>query len=171
MDGRSRRHRVIPLAFLPVLLACVAGCATAGGSGWKSDVAYEIRAARERWNAGLLARDSGALAALLEDSAVHLSPAFTHVGRAAYMTVFLRGMARPEFLLRYEPERFTPCAPVGCGAATEYGRWRETWRQDGEPTEVSGSYFTIWRRHGDQWQIRSESFATEVCKGQRYCVR
>jgi ketosteroid isomerase-like protein len=171
MERRSQRHGATLLAAL-LLLACATGCASSRGSGATPDVVSGVRAARERWNAALLARDSGALAALVEDSAVHVSPGFTHVGRTAYLTVFLRGMAtRAEFRLRYEPERVTACAPAGCGVATEYGRWRETWRQDAEPTEVSGSYFAIWRRHGARWQIRSESFATDVCRGRRYCVR
>jgi len=125
---------------------------------------------RLQWNAALARRDSGGLAALVEDSAVHVAPRFVHVGRTAFLEVFLRNMSqRPEFQLIYEPDQVTVCDRTGCDVATEYGRWRESWVQSGEATEVSGTYYALWRRHGSSWQIRSEVFATLVCHGRLYC--
>ena len=93
-----------------------------------------------------------------------------HTGKTAYLSVFLGNMAaRPEFALVYQPDRVIACEQAACSIATEYGRWKETWLEDGEPTEVSGTYYAIWRRNGEVWQIRSEVFATLTCRGQRYC--
>jgi ketosteroid isomerase-like protein len=148
-----------------------AACATVP-RGASPDAVFNVRGARMQWNAALADRDSGALARLLEDSAVHVSPRFVHVGRPAYLSVFLHNMSvRPEFRLTYTTDAVTPCEQPSCDIATEYGRWQETWREDGEPTEVSGTYYAIWRRHGDVWQIRSEVFTTLVCRGPRYCGR
>jgi len=117
-----------------------------------------------------LARDSSALAALVEDSAVHVSPSFTHTGRAAFLSQFVRAMTtRPRFHLVYMTERVTPCERPNCVTATEFGTWSETWLEDGEPTEVSGTFYAIWRRQGVVWRIRSEMFATARCHGRRYC--
>ena len=129
-----------------------------------------VRAAREDWNSALARRDSVSLARLVEDSAVHMAPRFVHVGREAFLDVFLRNMSlRAEFRLTYEPEQVIPCDRAACDVATEYGRWRETWLELGEATEVSGTYYALWRRHGSAWQIRGESFATLECRGRRYC--
>ena len=77
--------------------------------------------------------------------------------------------ARPEFKLTYVPESVSACEAPACVVATEYGRWSETWRQDGERTEVRGTYYAIWRRGESGWRIRSEAFAALVCRGRRYC--
>ena len=151
---------------IPLAVICLtSACAADGGSATKSSV----QDARMRWNAALLKRDSTALGALLDDSAVHVSPRFTHIGKTDYLSVFLQNMARPEFELVYQPDRIVPCARPACLLATEYGSWKETWLQDGDPTEVSGTYYALWRKHGDEWQIRSEVFATLKCRGERYC--
>ena len=129
-----------------------------------------IRDGRRRWNAALVARDSSALAQLVEDSAMHVSVRFVHSGRSAYLAQFLQAMsARPQFLLTYRPEQVTMCQRENCQMATEYGAWTETWLEDGEPTEVSGTYYAIWRQHGEAWQIQREVFATTQCRGRRYC--
>lgn len=134
------------------------------------DASSSVRAARIRWNAAVVRRDSNALAGLVDDSAVHVSPRFTHLGRSAYLTVFLHNMAaRPEFRLVYQPDRVRACEQAPCRIATESGTWKETWVEQGEPTEVGGTYYAIWRRNGDVWQIRAEAFATLTCRGQQYC--
>ena len=88
-----------------------------------------MRAARARWNAALVARDSGALGQLVEDSAVQVSARVTRLGRAAFLSVFLENMtARPEFRLTYEPAQVAGCDRPACAVATESGRGQEAWR-------------------------------------------
>ena len=157
---------------LGLLLALLIGAACAGRQalGAATEVGPDIRAARLQWNAALVARDSGALAKLVEDSAVHVSPQFIHVGRVAFLAQFLRAMTtRPQFHLTYLVEAVTVCERPSCAVATEYGSWTESWLQEGEPTEISGTYYAIWRRNERGWQIRSEVFATTRCRGTRYC--
>jgi ketosteroid isomerase-like protein len=158
-------------ATLVVACAAVAACATQGRRAPLADAAADVRAARARWNAALIARDSGALGQLVEDSAVQVSARVTRMGRAAFLRVFLENMtARPEFRLTYEPVQVAGCDRPMCAVATESGRWHETWREDGEPTEVGGTYYAIWRRDAEgRWRIRGEAFATLVCLGRRYC--
>jgi ketosteroid isomerase-like protein len=147
-----------------------AGCALRAGGVERATVDASVRKARGAWNAALAARDTQALARLVEDSAVHVSPTFLHTGRAAFLAQFLRAMfTRPQFKLNYQPALVTECTRLQCLTATEYGTWSESWQQEGEYTEVGGTYFAIWRRNGVVWQLRSEAFATAYCRGRRYC--
>ena len=156
------------------VVAAVTACATAGTAGTAAplaDAAAGVRAARARWNTALIARDSAALGQLVEDSAVQVSARVTRLGRAAFLRVFLENMtARPGFRLTYEPVQVTGCEQPTCAVATESGTWHEGWREAGEPTEVGGTYYAIWRRDAaGHWRIRSEAFATLLCRGSRYC--
>ncbi len=164
------------LSRLPVGLAGLlfvlssSACVPPVTGGAPSGIAAKVGSRRQQWNLAFANRDSTALAAFVEDSAVHVSPQFTHVGRSAYLSVFLHALAtRPQVQLTYWPDRVTECKRPHCGIAMEYGRWKESWLQDGEATEVSGTYFAIWREHDGQWQIRSEMFATSMCRGRAYC--
>ena len=152
------------------VLAALAACANRGPRLEALDVGLPVVAARQQWNAALIAGDTVALARLVEDSAVHVSPQFTHTGRAAFLAQFVAAMAtRPGFRLVYTIERATPCERPSCNTATESGTWSETWLEGGEPTTVSGTYYAIWRRDSAGWRIRSEVFATARCRGRRYC--
>ena len=152
------------------VLATLAACANRPARTETLDTSLPIVAARQQWNAALLAGDTVALARLVEDSATHVSPQFTHIGRAAFLAQFVRAMiTRPGFRLVYTIDRATPCERPNCNTATESGTWSETWREEGEPTTVSGTYYAIWRRDRAGWRIRSEVFATLRCQGRRYC--
>jgi len=165
---KATRHPVGLAALLFLLIS--SACAPRATGGTPADIAANVRWRRQQWNIAFADRDSTALAALVEDSAVHVSPQFTHVGRSAYLSVFLRALAtRPEVQLMYWPDRVIECKRPNCGIVTEYGRWKESWLENGEATEVSGTYYAIWREHNSQWQIRSEVFATSTCRGRAYC--
>lgn len=145
-------------------------CALRTTGGTPSDSAATVRSRRQQWNQAFAKRDTAVLAALVEDSAVHVSPQFTHVGRPAFLSVFLRALAtRQQVELTYWPDRVTGCERPNCGIVTEYGRWKESWLHNGEATEVSGTYYAIWREHDGQWHLRSEVFATSRCSGRAYC--
>jgi ketosteroid isomerase-like protein len=160
------------IAAIGLMIVVAAGCASHASRLAPTDSEASVRDARRRWNAALVARDSGALAKLVEDSAVHVSPRFNHIGKSAFLAQFLTAMAvRPQFRLTYQSERVSVCERPDCGMATEYGTWSETWLETGEPTEVSGTYYAIWRLHRGRWQIHSETFATTRCRGRRYCAR
>lgn len=166
MNPRARQPVVLALLFLLGSSAC----APPAAGRTSPDIAATARSRRQQWNLAFANRDSTALAALVEDHAVHVSPQFTHVGRSAYLSVFLQALAtRPHVQLTYSPDRVTDCKRPNCGIATEYGRWKKGWLQNGEDTEVSGTYYAIWREHNGQWQIRSEVFATSICRGRAYC--
>lgn len=152
------------------VVAALAACANRPARLAALDTALPVVAARRQWNAALMAGDTAALARLVEDSATHVSPQFTHIGRAAFVAQFVRALfTRPGFRLVYTIERATPCERPNCNTATESGTWSETWREEGESTTVSGTYYAIWRRDATMWRIRSEVFATARCSGRRYC--
>ena len=153
-----------------LILAAVAACANRGTRVEAAGSVLPVVAARQQWNAALAAGDTAALARLVEDSVVHVSPQFTHTGRASFLAQFVRAMiTRPGFRLVYTIERATPCERPNCNSATESGTWSESWLEEGEPTSVSGTYYAIWRSDGAGWRIRSEVFATARCRGRRYC--
>lgn len=152
------------------VLAALISCANRRAPLEALDSGLPIVAARQQWNAALIAGDTAALARLVEDSAAHVSPQFTHIGRAAFLAQFVRAMVtRPSFRLVYTTDRATPCERPNCNTATESGTWSETWLEEGEPTTVSGTYYAIWRRDAAGWRIRTEVFATARCRGRRYC--
>ena len=166
----SRLLRVIAALTCLSTLVLAPGCGSRESQRSSAEDDAGVRDARRRWNAALVARDSSGLTQLVEDSATHVSTRFVHEGRAAYLAQFLRAMTtRPQFLLIYRPEQVTMCQRRDCQTATEYGTWTESWLEDGEPTEVSGTFYAIWRKHGDVWQIQREAFVTTQCSGKRYC--
>ena len=168
-------HLVDPLrkpAVVAVLLLLLtsSACAHQMLDHGSSDATSIVRSRRQQWNVAFASRDSSALANLVDTDAVHVSTQFTHVGRSDYLSVFLRALAtRPQVQLSYQPERVIECARPSCGIVTEYGQWRESWLQDGEATEVSGTYYAVWVRLDGEWRIRREAFATLVCHGRAYC--
>lgn len=165
----ARAHQPLGRAVLLFLLVSTA-CALRVTDRTPSNIEANVRSSRQQWNRAFANRDTATLAALVEENAVHVSPGFTHLGRSAYLSVFLKALAtRPQVQLTYWPDRVTECKRPNCDTATEYGHWKETWLQDREATEVSGTYYAIWRKHDDQWQIRSEMFATSICRGRTYC--
>ncbi len=160
------------------LLAVALGCArrmaapesAASASAAPAGSLSAVRAARARWNAAVAARDTGALARLAADSIVQASPFFASAGRDRYVAGLARNMARrPQFGLVEVPERLEASAVFGGVLATEYGHWRETWLEQGEPTEIRGTYYAVWRERASVWEIVREVFAPQSCTGRRYC--
>lgn len=92
---RASRHKrarqQVGLAVLLFLLGSSA-CALRATGGTSSNISADVRSRRQQWNVAFANRDSTTLAALVEESAVHVSPVFTHVGRSAYLSVFQRGV-------------------------------------------------------------------------------
>ena len=141
-------------------------------SGTPTVLATAVRDARARWNAAVTARDTTALGRLADDSIVQASPYFVRTGRARYVAGLARQFAqRPQFAMVDTPERVEAQAfPTGV-VATEYGRWRETWREQGEPTEMRGTYYAVWTERAGAWVLLRETFAPLACVGLRYCSR
>ena len=84
------------------VLAALAACANRRARLEAFDTGLPIVAARQQWNAALLAGDTAALARVVEDSAAHVSPQFTHIGRAAFLAQFVRALTtRPGVRLVY----------------------------------------------------------------------
>lgn len=129
-----------------------------------------MREARARWNAAVAAHDTAAVRRLLADSVVQTNHLFFSVGPDRYVAGLARQIARrPRLTFVYAPQE-VEVSRSGTLAA-EYGRWRETWLESGEPTELRGTYFVIWRQRAGAWEIVRDTFVPSSCTGERYCNR
>jgi ketosteroid isomerase-like protein len=158
-------------AIASVLLMISAGCASRSEPA-RATAPEEaaVRAARARWNAAVAAHDTAAVRTLLADSVVQTNHLFVGVGRDRYVAGLARQFTRrPRFTFVYAPER-VEVSQSGTLAA-EHGRWRETWLEAGEATELRGTYFVIWRRRAGGWEIVRDVFVPGSCTGERYCNR
>jgi ketosteroid isomerase-like protein len=164
-----RGRLAVPAVSLLFLLGF--GCARPPDKdGASATGAAKVRERRQQWNLAFANHDAAALETFVEADAVHVSAQFTHVGRPEYLSVFVRALAtRAQVQLTYSPDSVTACTTLNCAVVTEYGRWKETWLQEQQPTEVSGTYYAIWRQQNGEWRIRSEVFATTTCHGSIYC--
>lgn len=163
------RHLRLVVVLLTVIACATSGPAASGprGAGPLDDA---VRAARLRWNNAIAAHDTTPLRDLLADSILQASPYFSRVGKENYITGFARQFAsRPRFLMVYAPDQIDVQVVVNDTLAMERGHWHETWLESGDPTDMRGNYFAIWRRRGRGWQIVREVFAPTTCVGLRYC--
>jgi len=164
----SHQRRFTLIAWL-LVTASTAGCAansvTARASAPR---AAAVRAARVRWNAAVARHDTAAVRRLLADSVVQTNHLFVSMGPDRYVGGLARQFARrPAFTFVYTPERVE--VSRSGELASEYGYWRETWLESGEPTELRGTYFVVWRYRAGGWEIVRDVFVPASCTGERYC--
>lgn len=128
----------------------------------------EIRAARERSNRALAARDLKALADTLASDYVQVrgSGAFTP-SREAYLDSLARTFADPQAVsYRRTPERIeiSDAAPL----AAEHGHW-DAVRPDGG-SAYGGTYLAMWRHTETGWKLRSELYVWLACRDATACA-
>tara|TARA_R110000868_G_scaffold98607_1_gene271458 strand:+ start:13462 stop:13911 length:450 start_codon:yes stop_codon:yes gene_type:complete len=123
--------------------------------------ARAVRAARDAFNAALVARDLEAIANVLAET-VTLVPGDDAVlieGRAAQLEAWQSIFTNmPDVSYVRSPARIE----VGEDGvlAAESGRWRGKWSSEGFHINYSGRYFAKWRRDDDGWRIEGEIFVT-----------
>ena len=54
--------------------------------------------------------------------------------------------------------------------AAESGHWYESWREDGDFTELRGTYYAGWKLQDGQWRLYSHVLMPLSCKGTTYCI-
>jgi ketosteroid isomerase-like protein len=160
--------RLTILGWLLVTASTAACAANSPAARTSASPVAAVRAARMQWNAAVAGRNTAAVRRLLADSVVQTSHLFVGVGPDRYVGGLARQFARrPAFTFAYTPERVE--VSRSGELASEYGRWRETWLESGEPTELRGTYFVIWRRGARGWEIVRDVFMPGSCTGPRYC--
>jgi ketosteroid isomerase-like protein len=160
--------RVYPALGVVALVALLLALTRPGGG--MSAAETEIRQKRERFNSALVARDTGALAAIWTDDVRVTTSAGARIdGRDAYRERFAGYFAnRREYMYHRQPLRIDVYEPWN--VAAEHGRWRARWTDTDGPIDVEGEYLIHWRREPDGWFVHSEMFATPLrCQGGHYC--
>jgi ketosteroid isomerase-like protein len=155
------------LALLPLLAACAQLAAlTQKGSASKSGP--EIRQLRQQFNERVALRRMADLGALVSDDTQLVEPSKTTSGRKNLVRAYENLVQkRPDLLLIFTTEQVerNPRWPF----AAERGRWYQSWQEQGEPIEVRGSYYALWKHKGGRWRIHSQIMTPVSCKGARYC--
>lgn len=149
---------------VPSLVACV----LLASAQEKTDAAAQIRAARERSNRALAARDIKMFGESLAPDFVMVRGNGTFVpSRQAYIDQ-VGGDFKDRNAVRYErsPDKIevSALAPL----AAEHGHWTST-LPNGKRA-YGGTYLAMWRQADGEWKIRSELFVVLTCEDQATCA-
>lgn len=165
--ARPRRYGVRSLLALALLLL-VAGCAQFTALTQKGGTSPDIRGLRQQFNEFVALRKMAGLGGLVSDDTQLIEPSRITSGKKnlvrAYESLVQK---RPDLLLIFTPETVerNPRWPF----AAERGRWYQSWQEQGEPIEVRGSYYALWKLKDGRWRIHSQIMTPVTCKGTRYC--
>lgn len=164
---RSRRGlgRWLLVLGLPFLLAA---CAQFTALTQKSGTTPDIRGLRNQFNEFIALRKMPGLGGLVSDETQLVEPARITSGKKNLVKAYeALVQKRPDLLLVFTTETVerNPRWPF----AAERGRWYQSWQEKGEPIEVRGSYYALWKLKDGRWRIHSQIMTPVSCKGTRYC--
>jgi len=161
----SRRHATVLSAL--AVLALVAGCAHIVPP-WAKRAEGDIERQRQQWNEFVAYRKAADLGALATDDVQLVTPSRVIAGRKnlvrSYESLLQK---RPDLLQIFTPESVER-NPKWTFAA-ELGHWSESWQEQGENTEVRGSYYALWKLKDGRWRLYSQVVTPLSCTGARYC--
>ena len=160
------------LLFALVLLATLTGCGhivmpwaarTAGGK-----VEGDVERQREQWNQLVAYRRMDDLAKLAADDVEVVTPYRVISGRKNLVRHYEALVdKRPDLVQIFTPERVE--RNPRWKYAAERGRWSESWQEQGEETELRGSYYALWKLRDGRWRLQSQIVTPTSCKGARFC--
>jgi len=164
---RSRRGlgRLLFVLALPFLLAA---CAQFTALTQKGGTTPDIRGLRQQFNEFVALRKMAGLGGLVSDDTQLIEPSRITSGKKnlvrAYESLVQK---RPDLVLIFTTDQVerNPRWPF----AAERGRWYQSWQEQGEPIEVRGSYYALWKLKDGRWRIHSQIMTPVTCKGPRYC--
>lgn len=165
--GGSRRglRGLVVLALLLLLTACAQFTALSQKQGGTEP---DVRKQRQQFNEAIALRKMSDLGPLVSDDTQLIEPSRTTTGRKNLVRAY-EGLVqkRPDLLLVFTPDTVerNPRWPF----AAERGRWFQSWQDKGEPIEVHGSYYALWKLKDGRWRIHSQIMVPVTCKGTRYC--
>lgn len=160
-----RRVAVVLAAGLALLLGA---CAYLPAPLKRSVAVGEVEKQREHFNQIVAFRRMAELGALVTDDVEWISPSRVVSGRKNLVRAQeTRVKKDPDLVQIFTTERVQrhPDWPV----AAESGRWSESWQEQGEAIEMSGSYYALWTLKDGQWRLRSQILTPLSCKGEKFC--
>jgi ketosteroid isomerase-like protein len=165
MHPRARVTVRILLMSIAVLL--IAGCAHVAAP-WAKRVEGDIERQRQQWNQLVAYRKPADLAALVTDDVQLITPAGIVSGKKN-LTRSYAGLLqkRPDLVQIFTPERVE--RNPKWKFAAERGHWSESWQEQGEDTELRGSYYALWKLKDGRWRLHSQIVTPLSCTGARYC--
>jgi len=165
--GSGRLLFVLALAFLLAACAQFAALTQKGGTT-KGGTTPDIRGLRQQFNEFVALRKMAGLGGLVSDDTQLIEPSRITNGKKNFVRAHENLVQkRPDLLLIYTTDQVerNPRWPF----AAERGRWYQSWQEQGEPIEVRGSYYALWKLKDGRWRIHSQIMTPVTCKGARYC--
>ena len=155
------------LLLAAILLTALAGCAHFK-MPWPKPVEGDIQRQRQQINQLVAYRRMADLADIVADDVQVIAPSGVINGRKnlarSYETLVRK---RPDLVQIFTPERVE--RNPQWKFAAERGHWSESWQEQGEVTEVHGSYYALWKFRDGRWRLYSQIVTPVSCKGARYC--
>ena len=169
----ARPHRrgvrwLLALALLFLFAACAQFTALTQKGGTKGGTTPDIRGLRQQFNEFVALRKMAGLGGLVSDDTQLIEPSRITSGKKNFVRAHESLVQkRPDLLLIYTTDQVerNPRWPF----AAERGHWYQSWQEQGEPIEVRGSYYALWKLKGGRWRIHSQIMTPVTCKGPRYC--
>jgi len=154
-------------AAAPLITAALL-CSCAGSPQLSAGDASNVRLGRQRFNEAVAARRTSDLVSLLAADVVDIVPSGAKSGRDEVARDY-------ESLLRRRPDLTLVLSPDSIqtfplwSLAAESGHWYESWREEGDPTELRGTYYAMWKLSDGRWLLSSQVITPLSCKGTVYC--
>ncbi|QNP39407.1 nuclear transport factor 2 family protein [Lysobacter solisilvae (ex Woo and Kim 2020)] len=162
---RARLGRLLCALVLPFALAA---CAHFTWPTKAKGETTDIRALRHQFNEFVALRKFGGLGGLVSEDVQLIEPARTTSGRKNLVRAYeALVQKRPDLLLDFTPDAVE--RNPRWAFAAERGRWSQSWQEQGEPVEVRGTYYALWKRRDGRWRIDAQVMTPVSCKGARYC--
>jgi len=130
--------------------------------------ANQIRSQRREIDKAFERHDAKRLATLFS-SECHFTTAAVHVDggdalERSHESLFTK---RPDVTLVHHTDRMV--VNENWDVASEQGEWIERWTERDGPTELRGSYLSMWKRKNGQWLEDDAILVPEICEGGSYC--
>jgi ketosteroid isomerase-like protein len=128
-----------------------------------------IRAARERSNRAIAARDLAGFADTLAENFRETTGRGTFLAsREEYVKAFATEFADPKGAITYTRTPDAVELSASLPEAAEHGHWKGT-VADGRVV-YTGVYLAMWRYTAAGWKLRSELYVTLTCAAEIACV-
>jgi ketosteroid isomerase-like protein len=145
----------------------VAGCAHLAAP-WAKRAEGDVERQRQQWNQLVAYRKPADLAALVTDDVQLITPSGVISGKKNLARSYAGLLQkRPDLVQIFTPERVE--RNPAWKFAAEHGHWSESWQEQGEDTEVRGSYYALWKLKDGRWRLYSQVVTPLSCTGARYC--
>jgi ketosteroid isomerase-like protein len=167
MPMHPRSPVTVRILLVSIAVLLIAGCAHVAAP-WAKRVEGDIERQRQQWNQLVAYRKPADLAALVTDDVQLITPAGIVSGKKSLARSYAGLLQqRPDLVQIFTPERVE--RNPKWKFAAERGHWSESWQEQGEDTEVRGSYYALWKLKDGRWRLYSQIVTPLSCTGARYC--